>query len=197
MTDSTTAPVVLVGVGALGSHLALFARNWVAPLRIVDFDRVEQRNLAAQFHGRQGKGRNKAQALQQLLQGLWGRKVESRPHRLEDTNAEQLLGDARLVIDATDNAATRRRIQDFILPREIPCLHAALSADASFARIVWSEHFTADEEGAPGQATCEDDARLPFFALAAAHAALVAQDFLAEGSRRSVQLTEGAVTRLA
>jgi len=30
-------PVVIIGVGALGSHFVLFARNWDYPLRLVDF----------------------------------------------------------------------------------------------------------------------------------------------------------------
>ncbi len=189
--------VVIVGVGALGSHLALLARNWEQQLRLVDFDRVEQKNIQAQFHTRMGLGRNKAQALQQALQGLFALKVESLPRRLEPTNVEQLLGGAVLVIDCTDNAATRRLIQGFVREHNLPCLHAALSADGTFARVIWDELFVADEEDEPGQATCEDDAQLPFFALTAAILAMTAQRFLAEGTRASYQLTPESLTRLA
>ena len=188
--------VVIVGVGALGSHLALLARNWKESLRLVDFDRVEQKNVQAQFHTRMGLGRNKAQALQQALQGMFGLKVESLPRRLEAHNVAQLLGGSVLVIDCTDNAETRRLIQSFVREREIPCLHAALSADGSFARVIWDEHFVADQEDEPGQATCEDGEQLPFFALTAAVLATAAQGFLAHGIRSSYQLTPGALTRL-
>ena len=42
--------VVIVGVGALGSHVALLGRNWGVQLKLVDFDRIEQKNTQAQFH---------------------------------------------------------------------------------------------------------------------------------------------------
>ncbi len=189
--------VVIVGVGALGSHLALLARNWDARLRLVDFDRVEQKNVQAQFHSRMGLGRNKAQALQQALQGLFGLKVESLPRRLEANNAVQLLGGSVLVIDCTDNAEARRHIQEFVRQHEIPCVHGALAADGTFARVIWDEHFVADEEDEPGQATCEDAEQLPFFALAGAHMAQEAQRFLKDGSKRSLQITPTSVLRLA
>jgi hypothetical protein len=190
-------PVVIVGAGALGSHLALFARNWENPLRIVDFDKVEQKNTQAQFHSRMGLRRNKAQALQQGLQGLFGVKVEAVPHKLVGDNAGQLLSGAALVIDCTDNAAARRTIQDHVRANGIPCLHGALSADGSFGRVVWDEHFTADEEGQEGEATCEDGAALPFFALAAAQVAVAAQRFLEDGVRQSFQLSPAGAVRLA
>ncbi len=189
--------VVIVGVGALGSHLALVARNWDQRLRLVDFDRVEQKNLQAQFHTRMGLGRNKAQALQQTLHGLFGLKVESFPRRLAATNLAQLLGDAALAIDCTDNAEARGLIQGYVREHAVPCLHGALAADGAFARVIWDEHFIADEEGEPGQATCEDGAQLPFFALTAAVLALAAQGFLAGGTRASYQLTPETLTRLA
>ena len=189
--------VVIVGVGALGSHLALLARNWEQQLRLVDFDRVEQKNVQAQFHTRMGLGRNKAQALQQALQGLFGLKVESLPRRLEATNVAQLLGGTVLVIDCTDNAEARRLIQGYVREHGVPCLHGALSADGAFARVIWDEHFVADEEDAPGEATCEGGEQLPFFAMAASVLAMAAQSFLAEGVRASYQLTPGTVTRLA
>lgn len=189
--------VVIVGAGALGSHLALFARNWENPLRIVDFDKVEQKNTQAQFHSRMGLRRNKAQALQQSLQGLFGIKIEAVPHKLVGDNADQLLADAVLVIDCTDNAAARRTIQDHVRAHGIPCLHGALSADGSFGRVVWDEHFTADEEGQEGEATCEDGATLPFFALAAAQVAVVAQRFLEDGAQQSFQLGPSGAVWLA
>lgn len=189
--------VVIVGVGALGSHLALLARNWKNPLRIVDFDRIEQKNTQSQFHSKMGLGKNKAQALQQALQGLFGVKVEAIPHKLADDNAENLLKSVALVIDCTDNAAARRVIQKHVRKHSIPCLHGALSADGIFGRIVWDELFVADEEGKEGQATCEDGEQLPMFALAAAQVAVVAQRFLKDGTRQSFQVMPTGIVRLA
>ncbi|MBI2569421.1 MAG: ThiF family adenylyltransferase [Candidatus Schekmanbacteria bacterium] len=191
------AGVVIVGVGALGSHLVLWARNWPARIKIVDYDRVEQKNLLAQFHTRMGLGKNKAQALQQAMQGMFGTRLEAVPHRLSEDNAEVLLGGGDLVVDCTDNAATRRVIQVSVRRLGLPCVHGALSADGGFARVVWDELFVVDEEGSEGAATCENGEALAFFALAAAHLAGAVQRFLATGERRSCQITPTTVTRIA
>jgi predicted ThiF/HesA family dinucleotide-utilizing enzyme len=189
--------VVVVGLGALGSHVALLARNWKTRLVFCDFDKIETRNVMVQFHSKMGFGRNKAQAIQQALQGLFGVKTVAIPHRLEDFNAEALLGGSALVVDCVDNAKTRRVIQAFVRKRDIPCLHGALSADGSFGRIVWDEHFLIDEEGKEGQATCEDGEQLPMFALAAAQLAISAQRFLKDGTRQSFQVSPVGILRLA
>jgi len=189
--------IVIVGVGALGSHLVLFGRNWKQGLKVVDFDRVEQKNIMSQFHTGLSKARNKALGLQQAMAGLFGIKIDATPHQLTKDNVQVILGGAGLVIDCTDNAEARRIIQGFVQPNGIPCLHGALSADGTFARVVWDEHFVPDEEGAPGQATCEDGENLPFHGLAASQMAIVVQQFLRKGTKRSLQITPLTVTRLA
>ena len=189
--------VVIVGAGALGSHLALLARNWEADLKVVDFDRVEQKNTLAQFHSKMGLRQNKAQALQKALTGLFGRRVEAVPHRLTDDNAAALLGGAAMVVDCTDNAEARRVIQRQVQAEETPCLHGALSADGTFGRVIWDDLFTADEEGEPGQATCEDGQQLPMFALVAAQLAVAAQRFLDSGQQQSFQISPSGIIRLA
>ena len=190
-------PVVIIGVGALGSHLVMLARNLGNPLRLVDFDRVEQKNTQGQFHSKMGLGKNKALALQQTLLGLWGLKVEVIPHKLTPDNVSTVLGDAALVIDCTDNAEARRTIKNFVRLADIPCLHGALAADGSFGRVIWDEFFKEDEEGAGGQASCEDGKNLGFHALVAAQMALVAQKFLDDETRSSYQMTHGTLQRIS
>ena len=190
--------IVIIGAGALGSHLALLARNWEATLRVVDFDRVEQKNTLAQFHSRMGLRQNKAQALQKALAGLFGVRIDAVPHRLTEDNAATLLEGAALVVDCTDNAEARRVIQRQVQAAGIPCLHGALAADGMFGRAIWDEHnFTADEEGEPGQATCEDGQQLPMFALVAAQLAVTAQRFLDSGKQQSFQISPSGIIRLA
>lgn len=189
--------VVIVGVGALGSHVVLLARNWKAQLRVVDMDIVEQKNTQAQFHSKMSLRKNKAQAIQQIMNGLFGVKIDVIPNRLVDNNADQVLGGAVLVIDCTDNAAARRVIQKYVRKHGIPCLHGALSADGTFGRVVWDEHFVLDEEGKEGQATCEDGEQLPMFALTAAQITVSAQRFLKDGTRQSFQVMPTGIVRLA
>jgi len=209
--------VTIVGAGALGSHVMLFARNWEARFRVIDFDRVEQKNVLAQFHSKMGMRQNKALALQKAMGGLFGLNIKPFLHKLTGDNAEALLGGSDLVIDCTDNAEARRVIQDFVLKCKLcgltkglhdhdlckgswepttEVLHGCLSAAGDFARIIWTENFTPDEEGEPGQATCEDGEQLPFFAMAASVVAQTAQQFLADGTKRNYQLMPGKVISL-
>jgi molybdopterin-synthase adenylyltransferase len=55
--------IVFCGVGALGSTAAVLCRSLDGELRLVDFDRVESKNLAAQSYVKQSLGKNKAEAL--------------------------------------------------------------------------------------------------------------------------------------
>lgn len=61
--------IVIVGVGALGSHLVQFIRNEQVDIRIIDFDRVEQKNVMSQFHGKPGVGKSKVAALEGQEEG--------------------------------------------------------------------------------------------------------------------------------
>jgi len=188
--------IVIAGAGALGSHVLLFVRNWKEHLAVVDFDRVEAKNVQAQFHTAMALGRNKAMALQLAMQSMFRRNISAGTAKLQETNAGKLLGNAELIIDCTDNAEARQLIQGFAKAHGASCLHGCLSADGSVARAVWTEHFTPDSGGA-GQATCEDGQNLPFHGMAGALIAQVAQDFLVDGVKCSWQLTSQSLVRIA
>lgn len=189
--------VIIIGVGQLGSHVLLFGRNWDATLKVVDFDKVEMKNTQSQFHTKMGLRRNKTQALQQAMLGMFSVRIETVPHKLTADNAEQILGGATLVIDATDNIAARQVIQTFVRAHKLPCVHGALDANGTFGRVVWDKHFKADAEGAEGEATCEDGETLPFGAMVAAQLAVAAQRFLDHGEKHSFQISPAGTQRIA
>lgn len=189
--------IVIVGVGALGSHVALFLRNLdfqragqgdTFKLVLIDYDRIEQKNTLSQFHARSHVGKNKAQSFVQSLNFLFGIKVEGIPHKLTKDNARELLGGATLVLDCLDNGASRRLVQTFTRELQVPCVHGALSADGVMGRVVWDDKFNIDDESAEGAATCEDGAHLPFIALVSAQLARSAQEFLQTGRQLSHQI---------
>jgi molybdopterin/thiamine biosynthesis adenylyltransferase len=170
--------VVVVGVGALGSHVVQFLRNVDADITVVDFDRVERKNVASQFHAKASVGKGKVAGLKQTMNFLFGKKINTVPHKLVEDNVVELLGDVDLVIDCLDNAASRGVVQYFCKAHGVPCLHGALDAAGSFGRVIWTDDFVIDEEGEEGQATCEDGEFLPFITLTAAFLARSAQLFL-------------------
>lgn len=179
--------IVIVGVGALGSHVALLLRNLDAKIVVVDFDRVEQKNTLAQFHAKSTVGKNKTLALQQTINFLFGVKIDVVPHKLAQDNVRTLLEAATLVIDCLDNGPSRRTVQACVRELEIPCLHGALAANGTIGRVVWDEKFAIDDSGGEG-ATCEDGEHLPFIALVSAHVARAAQEFLKSRQKMSFQV---------
>jgi molybdopterin/thiamine biosynthesis adenylyltransferase len=189
--------IVIIGVGQLGSHLLLAGRNWEGSIKVVDFDKVEMKNTQSQFHSKLGLRRNKTISIQQAMQGMFGIRIETVPHRLTTDNADQILGDATLVIDCTDNFNAREVIQNFVRAKGIACVHGALDANGTFGRVVWDEHFKADAEGVEGEATCEDGETLPFGMLTASMLAVATQNFLRTGKKHSFQISHGGVQRIA
>jgi molybdopterin/thiamine biosynthesis adenylyltransferase len=188
--------IVICGVGALGSTAVQYCRNLDAELRLVDFDRVESKNLAAQWFVKQSLGKHKAEAIRLQLANFYGIKAEAMTVRLAATNAAQLLAGATLAVDCFDNADSRLTLSD-AARAAIPLVHGALAADGTFGLVRWDERFTADREDAPGQPTCEGGEHLPMIGLVGATLARAIQDFIRSGARRDYMVSLSGIVRTA
>lgn len=187
--------IVVVGVGALGSHLVQLLRN-LGTIRVIDDDRVEMKNTLSQFHPRTGVRKNKTKSLEGLMKLLWGLKIEANPFRLTEGNVEALLRDADIVVDCLDNTESRQIIQAYVRRHNIPCLHGALSAaEHSMGVVQWDESFTIDDDAGAGAATCEDGEALPFIALTASMMASVIQQWIKSGVKHSFLITPNGIWR--
>jgi len=184
--------VTIVGVGALGSHLVQFLRSEDVTLRVIDFDRVEYKNVKSQFHAKSNVGALKVNGLAKTVQFLYGMGIETFPHRLVEDNASVLLkGD--LIIDCLDNGASRRLVQKVVREKDLACLHGALAADGTFGRVVWDKDFIIDDESGEGEATCENGEFLPFIAVTSAYLARSAQLYLRDGIKTGFSISPGSV----
>jgi molybdopterin-synthase adenylyltransferase len=186
--------IVICGVGALGSTAAVLCRSLGAELRLVDFDRVESKNLTAQAYVKQSLGKNKAEALKIQLWNFWGVKAEALPVRVVADNVAQVCAGAQLVVDCFDNRAGREVLSTHARATSLPLVHAALSGDGTFGLVRWDERFTADAEDQAGQATCEGGEHLPFIGLLAAALARAIQDFVKDETRREAVVSLTAIS---
>jgi len=175
--------VTIVGVGALGSHVAQFLRSAGVNLKVIDFDHVERKNTLSQFHGKMAVGKAKVMAVKQTMDFLWGVKIETIPHKLTSDNENQLLSGADLIVDCLDNGAARRLVQAFARRTSTPCIHGGLAADGTFGLIRWDHDFVIDDEPGAGAATCEDGEHLPFIAITSAYLARAIQEFFSKGRK--------------
>ncbi len=109
------ARVLIVGAGGLGSPAALYlAAAGVGHLGIVDEDVVELSNLQRQIlHDSAGVGAPKVDSARRALRGLNPLVHVATYHaRLSSTNALEIMGSYDVVLDGTDNFATRYLISD-------------------------------------------------------------------------------------
>jgi len=109
------ARVLVIGAGGLGSPALLYlAAAGVGTLGIVDFDVVEESNLQRQIiHGQSDIGRLKAESARDSISEVNPLvTVCVHPLRLESGNAVELFAEYDLIIDGTDNFATRYLVND-------------------------------------------------------------------------------------
>jgi molybdopterin/thiamine biosynthesis adenylyltransferase len=121
---------VIVGCGALGSmHAMALARSGVGRLTIIDRDYVDESNLQRQFLFEESdaaeaipKAVAAARRLQRINSAIDIRSVVA---DLNPTNAEEMLGDAGVILDGTDNFEARYLINDVAVSRGVPWIYGA------------------------------------------------------------------------
>lgn len=109
------ARVLIVGVGGLGSPIALYlAGAGVGHIGLVDDDVVSESNLQRQVLYTEGEvGLPKAIQAQKRLQALNGTlQIDAYPTRLTSDNAVSIMADYDIIVDGCDNFATRYLIND-------------------------------------------------------------------------------------
>src|SRR5438552_138865 len=104
------ARVLCIGAGGLGSPAALYlAAAGVGRLGLVDFDRVDLTNLQRQIlHGTKDIGRSKLESARDRLRDINPDiEVELHECRLSSQNAEKIVAEYDVIVDGSDNFATR------------------------------------------------------------------------------------------
>ena len=123
------ARVLVIGAGGLGSPVALYlAAAGVGTLGIVDFDVVDVTNLQRQLlHGTSDVGRSKlASARDRIREVNPHVDVELHETRLTSANAMEILGGYDIVVDGTDNFATRYLVNDACVLLGIPNVYGSI-----------------------------------------------------------------------
>lgn len=121
--------VVLVGMGGIGSPaLQYLAGAGIGRLTLIDDDVVEASNLQRQtIFGTEDIGRPKAEAAAAWL-SAFDPALEGTAHvtRLTRDNAADLIAGADVVLDGSDNFATRLAVSDACVAAGVPLTSAAL-----------------------------------------------------------------------
>jgi len=126
----SAATAVIVGCGALGTvQASLLARAGTGTIHLIDRDYVEESNLQRQLlyteaDAREGMPKAEA-ARRHLLEANSGIRVEAHVLDLNPENADDLLSDADVILDGTDNFETRFLVNDYSVREGIPWIYGA------------------------------------------------------------------------
>ena len=123
------ASVLLVGVGGLGSPLAIYlAAAGVGRIGIVDFDDVDVSNLQRQIlYSSDDIGHSKVERAAERVRGINPDVVvETHPLRFDVANAFELVDAYDIMVDGTDNFATRYLVNDACVLRGKPNVYGSI-----------------------------------------------------------------------
>jgi adenylyltransferase/sulfurtransferase len=135
--------VLVIGAGGLGSPALLYlAAAGVGTIGIVEFDEVDESNLQRQIiHGQSDIGQPKAESARKSI-------AETNPYvnvvvhneRLDNDNVLQIFEQYDLIVDGTDNFATRYLVNDAAVLLGKPYVWGSIYRFDGQASVFWAEH---------------------------------------------------------
>ena len=137
------AKVLCIGAGGLGSPALMYlAAAGVGTLGIVEFDEVDESNLQRQIiHGQSDIGRSKAESARDSVKEI-NPLVQVNVHelRLDSSNVMDLFAQYDLIVDGTDNFATRYLVNDACVLLGKPYVWGSIYRFDGQASVFWAEH---------------------------------------------------------
>ncbi|NUS43370.1 MAG: adenylyltransferase/sulfurtransferase MoeZ [Mycobacteriaceae bacterium] len=136
------AKVLVIGAGGLGSPALLYlAAAGVGTLGIVEFDVVDESNLQRQvIHGQSDIGRSKAESARNSIAEINPYvTVNLHQDRLEPENAVELFAQYDLILDGTDNFATRYLVNDAAVLAHKPYVWGSIYRFEGQASVFWED----------------------------------------------------------
>jgi len=137
------AKVLCVGAGGLGSPALMYlAAAGVGTLGIIDFDVVDESNLQRQvIHGQSDVGRPKAESARDSVREINPLvNVVLHTERLDSSNAMRIIEPYDLIVDGTDNFATRYLVNDACVLSGKPYVWGSIYRFDGQASVFWAEH---------------------------------------------------------
>lgn len=137
------ARVLCVGAGGLGSPALMYlAAAGVGTLGIVDYDVVDESNLQRQIiHSHSSIGQPKAESARERITEINPLiDVVLHNERLDSFNVMEIFSQYDLIVDGTDNFATRYLVNDACVLLNKPYVWGSIYRFEGQASLFWSEH---------------------------------------------------------
>ncbi|HET9648975.1 MAG TPA: adenylyltransferase/sulfurtransferase MoeZ [Microlunatus sp.] len=137
------ARVLVIGAGGLGSPALLYlAAAGIGTLGIIDFDVVDESNLQRQIiHGQSDIGKSKAVSAKESIAEV-NPLVNVIVHeaRLDNDNVMEIFAGYDLILDGTDNFATRYLVNDAAVLSNKPYVWGSIFRFEGQVSVFWAEH---------------------------------------------------------
>ncbi len=137
------AKVLVVGAGGLGSPALMYlAAAGVGTLGIAEFDTVDESNLQRQIiHGQKDIGRSKAESAAESVREI-NPYVAVVIHNtaLTNDNVFEIFSQYDLIVDGTDNFATRYMVNDAAVLLDKPYVWGSIYRFDGQASVFWSKY---------------------------------------------------------
>jgi adenylyltransferase/sulfurtransferase len=137
------AKVLCVGAGGLGSPALMYlAAAGVGTLGIVEFDTVDESNLQRQIiHGQSDIGKSKAVSAKEKIAEINPYvKVVLHETRLDNSNVMEIFSQYDIIVDGTDNFATRYLVNDACVLLKKPYVWGSIYRFDGQASVFFAEH---------------------------------------------------------
>ncbi|MDH6112681.1 molybdopterin/thiamine biosynthesis adenylyltransferase/rhodanese-related sulfurtransferase [Kitasatospora sp. MAP12-15] len=137
------AKVLCVGAGGLGSPALMYlAAAGVGTLGIVEFDTVDESNLQRQIiHGQSDIGRSKGESARDSVKEINPYvNVILHDERLDNENVMEIFSGYDLIVDGTDNFATRYLVNDAAVLLGKPYVWGSIYRFDGQASVFWADH---------------------------------------------------------
>src|SRR5499426_681723 len=137
------ARVLVIGAGGLGSPALMYlAAAGVGTLGVIDFDTVDESNLQRQvIHGQSDIGRSKAESAADSVKEINPYvRVVIHNEALTNDNVFDIFGQYDLIVDGTDNFATRYMVNDACVLLGKAYVWGSIYRFDGQASVFWAEH---------------------------------------------------------
>ena len=137
------ARVLCVGAGGLGSPALLYlAAAGVGTLGVIDFDVVDESNLQRQIiHGQSDIGKLKAESARESITEINPYvNVQVHTEALSTDNVMEIFSGYDLIVDGTDNFATRYMVNDACVLLGKPYVWGSIFRFDGQASVFWAEY---------------------------------------------------------
>ncbi len=137
------ARVLAIGAGGLGSPVLVYlAAAGVGTLGVAEFDVVDESNLQRQIiHGQSDVGRSKAESARDSIKEINPYiDVVLHEQRLDSSNVMEIFAQYDLIVDGTDNFATRYLVNDAAVLLGKPYVWGSIFRFDGQVSVFWADH---------------------------------------------------------